>query len=376
MPEVVPFLDLKAATEELREELLTAANRVIRSGWYVLGAEVERFEAEFAAYVGARHCIGVGNGLDALHLSLRAAGIRAGDEVIVPANTYIATWLAVTYAGAIPVAVEPDAATWNLDAGLIEEALTPRTKAIIPVHLYGQPADMSRIGLIAREHGLFLLDDAAQAHGSRWRGQRVGGVADATAWSFYPSKNLGALGDAGAVTTNDDEIAQTLRMLRNYGTRTKYENELMGYNSRLDELQAALLTAKLPMLDEWNDRRRAIAESYRTGFEAAGAPHILPAVAHDAEPVWHVYVVRTRERDRFRAHLAGRRVATSVHYPIPPYRQQAYDAGGFIGGKFEISDAIHREAVSLPMGPHLSPGQIEAVLEAVASFQPVTAPTG
>jgi len=244
------------------------------------------------------------------------------------------------------------------------------------VHLYGQPADMSRIGQVAREHGLFLLDDAAQAHGSRWLGQRVGGLADATAWSFYPSKNLGALGDAGAVTTNDDEIATAVRMLRNYGTRTKYENELMGYNSRLDELQAALLTAKLPALDEWNARRRAVAETYRRGLEASGVPLILPAVAAQAEPVWHVYVVRTRERDRFRAHLADHQVGTSIHYPIPPYRQKAYAHGGWIGGPCEITESIHREAVSLPMGPHLSLAQVEAVLEAVASFQPTAAARG
>jgi dTDP-4-amino-4,6-dideoxygalactose transaminase len=375
-PEVVPFLDVKGASEELQGDLLAAADRVIRSGSYVLGEEVERFETEFAAYVGARHCIGVGNGLDALHLSLRAAGIGAGDEVIVPTNTYIATWLAVTYAGATPVAVEPDPATWNLDAGLIERALTRKTRAIVPVHLYGQPADMTQIRQIAHEHGLFLLDDAAQAHGSRWLGQRVGGLADATAWSFYPSKNLGALGDAGAVTTDDDEIAETVRMLRNYGTRTKYENELMGYNSRLDELQAALLMVKLPMLDKWNDRRRAVAERYRTTFETARVPLVLPTVADGAEPVWHLFVVRTPERDRFRAHLADHQVATGVHYPIPPYRQHAYAGGGWVGASCEIAEAIHREVVSLPIGPHLSPGQIEAVLEAVISFRPITVETG
>lgn len=375
MAAVVPFLDVGKASDELGSHLKTAAERVVSSGRYLLGPEVERFEDEFARFVGARHCVGVASGLDALRLSLLAAGIGPQDQVIVPANTYVATWLAVSETGAVPVAVEPDATTWNLDPAQVEAALTPHTKAILPVHLYGQPADLTQMANIARTHGLFLLDDAAQAHGSRWLGQRVGHLADATAWSFYPSKNLGALGDGGAVTTDNDDIATRVRMLGNYGNRTKYETDLLGYNSRLDELQAAFLSVKLPFLDEWNERRRAVADRYSLAF--ADTPSLtLPAVSSGAEPVWHIYAVLTTERESFRRQLAARGIETSIHYPTPPYRQGVYAAGGWIGGKHELTDRIHRDTVSLPIGPHLDAGQVAAVINSVASFEPTDARAG
>jgi dTDP-4-amino-4,6-dideoxygalactose transaminase len=370
----VPFLDLRLASEEVESDLLEATARVVRSGWYVLGAEVERFESDFAAYVGARHCVGVGSGFDALHLALRTMGVGPGDEVIVPANTYIATWLAVSYTGATPIAVEPDPGTYNLDPRRIEDAISSRTKVILPVHLYGQTASMGRICEIARHHGLLVLEDAAQAHGAQWEGRRVGCLGDATAWSFYPSKNLGALGDAGALTTDEDEIAHQIRVLRNYGARTKYENPVKGFNSRLDEIQAAVLTVKLPKLDEWNARRVAVAESYLR--QLADLPIVLPEVATGAVPAWHLFVVRCRQRDELRAYLAAEMVETSIHYPVPPYRQGAYRAGGWGGGELKISDVIHQQVLSLPMGPHLSEEQVDTVVAAIRRFlaklEPVT----
>lgn len=375
MASSVPFLDVKRASEELGEELNLATDRVVRSGRYVLGPEVDRFEAEFARFVGARHCVGVANGLDALRLSLLAAGIGAGDEVIVPANTFVATWLAVSQTGAVPVAVEPDPATWNIDPDQAEAAISGRTRAIVPVHLHGQPADLTRISAVASRHELFLLDDAAQAHGSRWMGERVGHLGDATAWSFYPSKNLGALGDAGAVTTDDEALAERVRMLGNYGSRVKYETELTGYNSRLDELQAAVLSVKLAVLDQWNDRRRAVADRYLQAL--SGLPCLtLPSVARGAEPVWHLFSVLSPERDRFRQHLTERGVETLIHYPTPPYRQGAYAAGGWIGGTLSLTDRIHTETLSLPMGPHLDDAQLETVIAAVVSFEPAPAAAG
>lgn len=362
----VPFLDVQASYAEIADELAAATQRVVASGWYLLGEEIAAFEREFAAYVGAKHCVGLGNGLDALHLSLRAMGIGPGDEVIVPSNTYIATWLAVTYAGATVVPVEPDPATYNIDPARIEAAITPRTRAILPVHLYGQPADMDPIVEIARRHGLRVLDDAAQVHGAHYRGRRVGALCDATAWSFYPSKNLGALGDAGAITTDDDAIADQVRVLRNYGSRVKYVNEVPGYNSRLDEIQAAALRVKLRYLDEWNDRRRRIAGRYRAELGDAGL--VLPHAPGWADPVWHVYVVRSYDRDALQRHLAGREIGTVVHYPIPPHLQEAYRDLNLPAGSFPLSEAIHREVISLPIGPHLSDEQVGAVIAAVREF--------
>ena len=283
----VPFLDLRAPYVELRSEIDSAMQRVLDSGWYLLGEEISAFETEYAAYVGADHCVGVGNGLEALRLSLEALGVGPGAEVIVPSNTYIATWLAVTQVGATVVPVEPDPATFNIDPARIEDAITPRTRVILPVHLYGQPADVDAVHDIARRRSLRVVEDAAQAHGARVRGTPVG-AADVVAWSFYPGKNLGALGDAGAVTTGDADVADRIRVLRNYGSRVKYQNEVRGYNSRLDEVQAAVLRAKLPRLDAWNARRAAQAQRYTCELSAAELS--LPPVPTWADAVWHLYV--------------------------------------------------------------------------------------
>lgn len=362
----VPFLDLKAAYQELKTEIDSAILHSLESGWYIGGSDVEAFEAAFAEYCGAEFCVGVGNGLDALHLVLRAFGIGPGDEVIVPSNTYIATWLAVSYTGAKPVPVEPEERTYNLNSELVEAAITPRTRAIIPVHLYGQPADLDPILSIAQRYNLRVLEDAAQAHGARYKGQRIGAHGDAVAWSFYPGKNLGAMGDAGAVTTNNPEVAEIVRMLRNYGSKVKYVNEITGYNSRLDPLQAAALGVKLVHLDEWNARRQKIAAFYLR--ELADTGLMLPYVPDWAEPVWHLFVVRSPERDRLQRHLEDRGISTLIHYPIPPHLQRAYVEMQLPEGSLPLSEAIHREVLSLPIGPHLSMEQAGRVVEAVQSF--------
>jgi dTDP-4-amino-4,6-dideoxygalactose transaminase len=362
----VPFLDLRAAYEELRGEIDAAVSRVTASGYYLLGPEIEAFESEYAAYTGAAHCVGVGNGLDALQLALRAMDVGPGDEVIVPSNTYIATWLAVTYSGATPVPVEPDPRTYNLDPARVADAITPRTRAVVPVHLYGQPADMAPLLEIARERGLRVLEDAAQAQGARYRGQRVGAMGDVVAWSFYPGKNLGALGDAGAVTTDDPVLAERIRMLRNYGSRVKYVNEEQGFNSRLDEVQAAVLRVKLARLDEWNARRARLAALYREAL--AGTELTLPHVPEWADPVWHLFVVRGARRDALQRHLAERGIGTLIHYPIPPHLQDAYRPLGFGPGSFPVAEAIHREVLSLPIGPHLAEGDAARVAAAVGEF--------
>jgi dTDP-4-amino-4,6-dideoxygalactose transaminase len=359
----VAFLDLEAAYQELAAEMDEACRRVMASGWYILGKEVAAFEEEFAAYCGVSHCIGVGNGLDALHLILRALDIGPGDEVIVPSNTYIATWLAVSYAGATPVPVEPDAATFNLDPSLLEAAITTRTRAVIPVHLYGQPADMDAINGIARQHGLKVIEDAAQAHGARYRGVRVGSLGDAAGFSFYPGKNLGALGDGGAITTNDDDLAERVRVLRNYGSKVKYLNECAGFNSRLDELQAALLRVKLTRLDEWNDRRRKVAAAYREAL--AGNGLVLPFVPEWAEPVWHLYVVCCPDREAVTGRLDRSGIGWLIHYPVPPHLQGAYRDLGYREGQFPVAERLAREVLSLPMGPHLAPEQLELVVGSI-----------
>ncbi|MEW6284994.1 MAG: DegT/DnrJ/EryC1/StrS family aminotransferase [Chloroflexota bacterium] len=362
----VPFLDMKAPYRELQAELDSAWRRVMESGWYILGSEVEAFEREFAEYVGVKYCVGVGNGLDALHLILRAYGIGAGDEVIVPANTYIASWLAVSYAGASPVPVEPLEATCNLDPSRLESAVSSRTKAVMAVHLYGQTADMDAINAVARKHGLKVIEDAAQAHGARYRGRRAGGLGDAAGWSFYPAKNLGALGDAGAVTTNDPDLAEKVRVLRNYGSQVKYHNLYKGFNSRLDELQAALLRVKLKVLDEWNARRAQIAARYLDGLKDSGLT--LPFVPQGMQPNWHLFVVRSPNRDALQAHLKRQGIETLIHYPVPPHLQPAYREMGLSEGAFPITERIHREALSLPMGPHLSREEADAVIAAIRAF--------
>jgi len=363
----VPFLDVGAAYRELQPDLDAAIGRVLASGWYILGPEVLAFERAFAASCGAAHVVGVANGLDAMHLVLRAWNIGPGDEVLVPSNTYIATWLAITMTGAEPVPVEPREETCNLDPNRIEAAITPRTRAILPVHLYGQTAEMTAIVSIARRHGLRVLEDAAQAHGARYEGGAAGVLGDAAAWSFYPGKNLGAFGDAGAVMTNDEKTADRVRVLGNYGSRRKYENEVAGYNSRLDPLQAAALAAKLPHLDEWNRRRRRVAERYQAALE--GCPEIkLPGVASGAEPAWHLYVVRTGRRDALQTHLTQAGIGTLIHYPTPPHKSEAYRASRWASASFPIADRLAQQVLSLPIGPHLSDAAQNQVIDAVQEF--------
>jgi dTDP-4-amino-4,6-dideoxygalactose transaminase len=362
----VPFLELGKTYLEIKDELDAAYHRVMNSGWYILGEEVSAFEREFAAYCGTRHCVGVGNGLEALQLILRAYGIGPGDEVIVPANTYVATWLAVSDSGAMVVPVEPDERTFNLDPRRIETAITSRTKAVLPVHLYGQPAEMDAVKEVARSHGLRVIEDAAQAHGGRYGDRRVGSLGDAAGWSFYPTKNLGAYGDAGAVTTDDDELAQRIRLLRNYGSRSKYYNEERGANSRLDELQAALLRVRLKHLDEWNSRRVKFAEVYLNELE--GSRLLLPLVAEGASPVWHLFVIRSKMRGELQGRLKEAGVNTLVHYPVPPHLQEAYKDLGTPPGSFPLTEAIHNEVLSLPIGPHLSESDQDRVIHALKSL--------
>lgn len=359
----IQFLDIGAGYRELREEIDETVRLVLESGWYILGPEVDAFEAAFATYCEVSQAIGVSNGLDALHLALRALDVLPGDEVIVPSNTYIATWLAVSQCGATPVPVEPDEATFNINPALIEEAITPRTKVILPVHLYGQPADLDPILALARKYGLKVLEDGAQAHGARYKGQRIGAHGDAVAWSFYPGKNLGAMGDGGAVTTNDPIIADRIRVLRNYGSRVKYVNEVQGYNSRLDPLQAAILRVKLAHLDEWNSRRTANADFYKKGL--AGSGLTLPCVPDWADPAWHLYVVQHPQRDALHKALIDAGVGTLIHYPIPPHRQQAYAQAGWAAGAFPLAERMAEQVLSLPMGPHLDTEQVAVVIDAV-----------
>ena len=359
----VPFLDVRAGYEELRAEIDEAIARVAASGRYILGPEVEAFEEQFAAYCEAGHAVGVGNGLDAVHLALLATGIRPGDEVIVASNTFIATWLAVSYAGAVPVPVEPDPATHNLDPTKIEEAITKRTRAILPTHLYGQPADLDPIAEIARRHGLRLIEDAAQAHGARYKGKRIGAHGDAVAWSFYPGKNLGALGDGGAITTNDPDVAKQARMLRNYGSREKYVHEMKGFNSRLDPIQAAILSVKLRHLDDWNARRAAVAEIYSGQLEESGVE--TPRVPEWAQPSWHLYVIQSESRDELAGDLRAAGIETVIHYPIPPHRQSAYRE--MADARLPIADRLAECVLSLPIGPHLSIKDAHRVVEAVVA---------
>ncbi len=357
----VPFLDLGHLHQSIRGRLDSAYHRVMDSGWFIMGPELEAFEAEFARYCEVKHCIGVGNGLEALHLLLRAYGIGPGDEVIVPSNTFIATWLAVTECGATPVPVEPSIDTHNINPALIASAITSRTRAIIPVHLYGQPADMDPINALAAKHGLFVIEDAAQAHGARYKGRRAGSLGHAAATSFYPGKNLGALGDGGAVLTNDDAIADKVKQLRNYGSNVKYQHDLLGYNSRLDEMQAAFLRVKLTVLDEGNARRREVADQYSKLLANAGI--VLPYVPEYAEPVWHLYVIRSKQRDALKAYLEQQGIATVIHYPIPPHLQACYQ--GFRGHVLPIAELLAGEVLSLPMSSTLEEDGIVHVVGSI-----------
>ncbi|HZR51986.1 MAG TPA: DegT/DnrJ/EryC1/StrS family aminotransferase [Streptosporangiaceae bacterium] len=356
----VPFMDLRAAYAELGPEMDAAYQRVAASGWYLMGAELEAFEAEFAGYCGARYCAGVGSGLDALTLILRALGAGEGDEVIVPSHTFIATWLAVSAVGARPVPAEADPRTYNLDPAAFEAAITPRTVAVMPVHLYGQPADMAAIGDIAARHGLSVIEDASQAHGARYRGQRVGTFSAAAAFSLNPVKNLGAWGNAGAVVTDDAAVAEKVRLLRNYGYRVKYQHEIMGTNSRLDEIQAALLRVKLRRLEEWNGRRRALAGQYTSLLDTV-ADLVLPHVPDWAEPVWHQYVVRLADRAAVQQRLRAAGVETLIHYPVPIHLTPAYRDAGWRPGDFPVAERIAAEVLSLPLNPQL-PSQTAALV--------------
>jgi len=361
---MLPFLDLYQINAPHQQAINGAMQRVVQSGWYILGPEVRAFEEQFAAYCGVRHCVGVANGLDALVLILKAYDFPAGSEVIVPANTYIASILAITQAGLQPVLVEPDPQTWLLDPGRVEAALTSRTRAILPVHLYGKCCAMDALWQLAERYDLRIVEDAAQAHGASYRGRRAGNLGDAAGFSFYPSKNLGALGDGGAVTTNDDALADRIRSLRNYGTSSKYINDFVGQNSRLDEMQAAILSAKLPALEPENAYRRWLARLYLDGIRH---PDIqLPPADTLADDAWHLFVIRHPQRDALRGYLADTGIQTAVHYPVPPHRQNAYPE--WHGLSFPITEQIHEEVLSLPLNPSLTETDIRLIIHRINQF--------
>ena len=362
---MIKFLDLKKVNDAHGAEISAAIQRVLDSGWYLLGEEVSSFEREFADYCGAKHCLGVANGLDALILILmayRELGVMAeGDEVIVPANTYIASILAISRAGLKPVLVEPDERTYNIDPTLIEAAITEKTKAIMAVHLYGQCTDMDPICSIAKKHGLKVVEDAAQAHAATYRGRKTGSLGDAAGFSFYPGKNLGALGDGGAVTTNDDPLAEAIRTLRNYGSQVKYHNKYKGMNSRLDELQAAILRVKLRHLDADTDKRREVAQYYLSHLPSSIFQ--LPNVADYGEHAWHLFVIRHPQRDALAKYLSEQGIQTMIHYPVPPHQQQAYPE--LHGLSLPITEAIHRDVLSLPISPVMDAASVDTVLGAI-----------
>lgn len=360
----VPFLDLKAIHQTLKAEIEAAFRRVVNSGWFILGPELEAFETEFAAYCGVKYCIGVGNGLDALRLTLQAHGIGPGDEVIVPAHTFIATWLAVSQVGATPVPVEPNPSSYNIDPDLIETSITSHTRAIIPVHLYGQPADMDPINAIAEKHNLLVIEDAAQAQGATYKGRRTGSLSHAAGTSFYPVKNLGALGDGGAVLTNDAEIADKVRRLRNYGSEVKYRHDLRGFNSRLDELQAALLRVKLAKLDEWNRHRAKIADFYLSQLSGLGLR--LPEVSEWAGPVWHLFVIRSDNRSALHSFLDTHGIGSMIHYPLPPHKQPCY--AGQARRVLPITEKLSEEVLSLPIYPTMSLSAASSVVNTIKMF--------
>jgi dTDP-4-amino-4,6-dideoxygalactose transaminase len=369
---LIPFFSTQAMHAAVREASLKAMSRVYDSQWYILGSEVAQFEKAYSEFSGVKHTIGVGNGLDALVLALRALGIGPGDEVLVPSNTYIASWLAVSQVGATPVPIEPDIATSNLDPTHLEAALTPRTRAIMPVHLYGQPCRMPEIMTFAQRHCLLVVEDNAQAQGATFNGQATGSFGEANASSFYPTKNLGALGDAGAITTDDAVVAHRLRLLRNYGSTQKNYHELLGYNSRLDELQAALLHVKLPLLTTWTAQRQQLAAWYTVYL--ANIPGLrLPTVVAGAVPVWHLYVVHTARRAALQQYLGAKGIGTLVHYPVPPHRQPAYAHLGLSAGVFPIAEELAACCLSLPLWPGMTEEMIAAVAVTIRSFFKVEA---
>lgn len=379
MKPAVSFLRLEGAYHELKFEIRAAVDKVLESSNFILGTEVESFEREWASYCGSKYAVGVGNGLDALEFSLRAVGVVPGDEVVVPAHTFIATWLAVTRCGATPVPVDPDPGSFNIGVAGLQGAITEKTRAAIVVHLYGLPAEISSLVSVAKSFGIKLVEDAAQAHGAEYEGRKIGSHSDAVAWSFYPGKNLGAMGDGGAVTTDNGEVSERIRLLRNYGSIEKYAHEIVGFNSRLDELQAAILRVKLKHLDEWNTRRREAAEHYikqigsktngeessgqRAEFSSLPGLIALPRFEPNRTAVWHLFVIRVRERERFRALMKNRwAVETGIHYPLTPASQSAYSSANI---RTPLAEQLSREVVSLPIGPHSSASEIEQVAEAV-----------
>ena len=363
----IPFLDMKSPYLELKEELTEAYFRVMESGWYILGEEVEAYESEFAEYCGAKYCVGVGNGLEALKLAMQAGGIGDGDEVIVPANTYIATWLAISYTGATPVPIEPDPTTYNLDPNRIEAAISPNTKGILPVHLYGLPANMDPVMEIAKRNGLLVIEDAAQAQGSIYRGEKAGNLGHVAGFSFYPGKNLGALGDAGAVVTNDPTLAEKVKVLRNYGSQKKYYNEVKGINSRLDELQAAFLRVKLKYLDRWNDRRTQIATNYLRLLK--NIPEVqLPSIQFNTVSNWHIFAIHTTERNELKEYLQDNGIGTLIHYPVPPHLSTAYSDMEFSQGSFPISENLALCELSIPIGPHLNDTDTEYICKVIMDY--------
>jgi dTDP-4-amino-4,6-dideoxygalactose transaminase len=362
----VPFLNLKNTYLELKQEVDNAISRVLISGQYIGGEEVVSFEKSYAEYSKTKYCIGVANGLDALHLTLLAMDVGPGDEVIVPSNTYIATWLAVSMCGATIVPVEPSYLTHNIDPDLIEASITERTKVILPVHLYGNPVDLQSVIGIARKHNLLVLEDAAQSHGASYNNLPIGGHGDAVAWSFYPGKNLGAFGDGGAITTNNSKIAARVNALRNYGSRIKYENEIKGFNSRLDPLQAAVLSVKLQHLDSWNNRRSQIAKRYLN--ELKDLPISLPKIDENSIHAWHLFVIRTKTRNELQKYLHINNIATLIHYPIPPHLQPAYSDLNYNNGAFPKAEILANEILSIPIGPHLSNDDVTYVIAHMKKF--------
>ena len=362
----IPFVTFRPMERELNDDIRTAFDRVFTRSWYIEGVEDEAFEKAFAEYCGTKYCVGVGNGLDALMLALKALGIGEGDEVIVPSNTYIATALAVTYVGATPVFVEPDIRTFNIDPALIEAAITGRTKAIMPVHLYGQACDMDPIMAVAKKYGLKVVEDCAQAHGATYKGQKIGSFGDAAGFSFYPGKNLGALGDAGAVVTDDKELADKVRALGNYGSDYKYHHIYLGNNSRLDELQAAFLAAKLPLLENMNAERRRVAKLYTEGINNPKV--ITPYVNPDCVPVWHIYGIRCAERDALEKHLNDKGIGTNKHYPIPMHMQECYKDLNIPQGALPVAEEISATELSIPMYYGMTDEEIQYVIDAINEF--------
>lgn len=362
---MIKFLDLYKINERLRKEINDKIAQVLDKGWYLLGKETENFEQNFAKYCGVKHCIGVANGLESLNLIIKGYGFAQGDEIIVPANTYIASILSISENSCTPILVEPDINTYNINPDLIEKKITSKTKAIMVVHLYGQAVQMDKIWTLAKKYNLKIIEDSAQAHGAKYQNQRVGSLGDASGFSFYPGKNLGCVGDGGCVTTNDDELAQKIKALRNYGSHKKYHNVFIGMNSRLDEIQAGILDIKLKFLDEDNQKRKEIAKYYRKNIKNSSI--ILPNVYAEDAHVWHLFVVRTKQRDNFQKYLLDNEIQTIIHYPIPPHKQECYKLWNNLS--YPITEEIHKSVLSLPISPVMSDDEVKKVVEIINEYK-------